>query len=196
MSQVLNLFPVPVYKGHIDPPEGLMETLDERFAKCKRGRWASESGLSTGQFGVFLHEEEPLIAKLIEMMQESVVNYWDEHLGYAPAQIKPTASWANKHTFNDFTGEHSHCSGRLGCHIASVYYLEKGEGGDIKMVDPLDYVRRLTPLHKDHGDAMISTPLDTRTGDFLLFPGWMRHRTRRATNKRIAISINYNGNLV
>ena len=196
MNQILNLFPVPVLKGHIDPPKGLFEAIAERLEDCHKGKWASETGKSTGEFSVFLHEEEPLVAQLIEMMMPDVLQYWDQSLGYAAAEVKATASWSNWHTYNDFTGEHSHCNGRLGCHIASVYYLEKDEGGDICLCDPLDYIRRLTPLQKDNGDAIIAEPVPTRTGDFLLFPGWIRHRTNRATNKRQAISINFNGNLV
>ena len=196
MSQTLNLFPVPVLKGHIDPPEGLFEALKTILEDCKKGKWASETGKSTGELGMFLHEEVPQVAELVGQMTESVIQYWDNDLGYAPAEIKPTASWSNWHTYNDFTGEHSHCNGRLGCHVASVYYLEKDEGGDICLCDPLDYVRRLTPLQKDNGDAIISEPVAARTGDFLLFPGWIRHKTNRATNKRQAISINFNGNLV
>ena len=196
MSQILNLFPVPVLRGHTDPPEGLFEAIAERLEDCHKGKWASETGKSTGEFNLFLHKEEPLVAQLIERMMPDVLQYWDTHLGYAPAEIRPTASWSNWHTYNDFTGEHSHCNGRLGCHIASVYYLQKDEGGDICLCDPLDYIRRLTPMQKDNGDAIISEPVPTRTGDFLLFPGWVRHKTNRATNKRQAISINFNGNLV
>ena len=196
MNQLLNLFPVPVLKGHIDPPEGLFEEIKIKLEDCKKGKSASETGKSTGELGMFLHEEVPQVAELVGQMTESVIEYWDKHLGYAPAEIKPTASWSNWHTYNDFTGEHSHCNGRLGCHVASVYYLEKDEGGDICLCDPLDYIRRLTPLKKDWGDAIIAEPVPTRTGDFLLFPGWIRHRTNRATNKRQAISINFNGNLV
>ena len=196
MSQILNLFPVPVLKGHIDPPEGLIEVLAEKYKQCNKAAWAKESNLSTGELGMFLHEESTLIEKLIESMMPSVKDYWDNHLGYAPADIRPTASWSNIHQEGDNTGEHSHCNGQLGCHIASVYYLEKGEGGDIQLCDPLDYIRRLTPLQDDHGDAIITETVPTRTGDFLLFPGWIRHRTEFATGQRQAISINFNGNLV
>ena len=196
MNQILNLFPVPVLKGHIDPPEGLFEAIAEKLEDCHKGKWASETGKSTGEFGMDLHLNVPQVSELIDLMLPSVVDYWDQHLLYAPAQIEPTSCWSNWHTYNDFTGEHSHCNGRLGCHIASVYYLQKDEGGDICLCDPLDYIRRLTPLQKDNGDAIIAEPVPTRTGDFLLFPGWIRHRTNRATNKRQAISINFNGNLV
>ena len=191
-----NLFSIPVWQGHIDPPEGLIEVLEERYKKCKRGEWASETGYSTGEFDLELHMTEPLVAGLIEDMMGSVCEYWDQHLKFAPAQIEPTACWSNIHQEGDNTGEHSHCNGKFGCHIASVYYLEKGEGGDIQLCDPLDYIRRLTPLQKDWGEGIISETVPTRTGDFLLFPGWIRHRTEFATGQRQAISINFNGNIV
>ncbi len=194
--QLHNLFPVPVLQGRIEPPLGLVEELTSMYKDCNRGVWASETGVSTGELGMALHQQSPLLEELIKSMMPSVIEYWDQYLGYAPAEIQPTASWSNLHARGDHTGEHSHCNGRLGCHIASVYYLEKGEGGDIELVDPLDYIRRLTPLQKDHGDAIMATPVETRTGDFLLFPGWLRHRTQPATWKRHAISINFNGNLV
>ena len=196
MHDILSLFSVPILQGHIDPPVGLVEELTSKYNNCNRGVWSSETGFSTGELGMFLHEESTLMESLIQSMMPSVTEYWDKHLGYAPADIIPTASWSNIHQEGDNTGEHSHCNGQLGCHIASVYYLEKGEGGDIQLCDPLDYIRRLTPLQDDHGDAIITETVPTRTGDFLLFPGWIRHRTEFATGQRQAISINFNGNLV
>jgi len=194
-STVHKLFYTPVYQGHIDPPEGLHEMLQEKYKQCHKAAWASESNLSTGELGMDLMKE-PLVAEVINVMMGAVIEYWDQHLHFAPAQIEPTSCWSNIHQKGDWTGEHSHSSGMFGCHIASVYYLEKGEGGDIQLCDPLDYIRRLTPLQEDHGDAIISETLPTRTGDFLLFPGWIRHRTEFATSRRQAISINFNGNIV
>ena len=197
MNQILNLFPVPVLKGHIDPPEGLMEQIQEVMGK-NRGAWASESGVSTGELGVHLHEEVPLMKDLLDGLIEHVIYYWDQGLKYAPANLHPLYSWCNFHEKGDFTGEHSHCSGILGSHIATVYYLEKGEGGDIRLCDPLDYIRRLTPIRSGGADEpeLISESVPARTGDFLLFPGWIRHRTEFATGKRKAISINWNGEII
>ena len=195
MSQILNLFPVPVLKGHIDPPEGMHEMLQEKYKECNKAAWGGESNLSTGELGMDLMIE-PLVAGLIENMMGSVIEYWDQHLHFARAQIKPTSCWSNIHQKGDWTGEHSHTSGQYGCHIASVYYLEKGEGGDIQLCDPLDYIRRLTPLDKDWREPLISETVPTKTGDFLLFPGWIRHRTEFATGQRQAISINFNGDIV
>jgi len=196
MNQILNLFPVPVLKGHIDPPDNIYEEIGELYKKTSKRKFGLETGRSTGEFGLNLFDHSPAVRVLISLMEEHVMDYWEHNLYYGHAEFQPTAAWSNIHEVGDWTGEHSHCNGRLGCHVASVYYLEKGEGGDISICDPLDYIRRLTPLRKDNGDVIIAEPVPTRTGDFLLFPGWVRHRTSPATGQRQAISINWNGNLV
>ena len=51
----------------------------------------------------------------------------------------------------------------------------------------------MTPLAGEQGDMLMSESIPSKTGDFFLFPGWMRHRTSPTKNKRIAISINFRG---
>ena len=82
MNQILNLFPVPVLKGHIDPPEGLFEAIAEKLEDCHKGKWASETGKSTGELGMDLHETVPEVAELIDLMLPTVVDYWYQHLLY------------------------------------------------------------------------------------------------------------------
>ena len=41
-------------KGHIDPPEGLFEAIAEKLEDCHKGKWARETGKSTGEFGMDL----------------------------------------------------------------------------------------------------------------------------------------------
>ena len=73
MNQILNLFPVPVLKGHIDPPEGLVEALAEKYEQCSKGEWALESGLSTGELGMNLHQNVPQVAYLVEQMHNCLL---------------------------------------------------------------------------------------------------------------------------
>ena len=49
-----NLFPIPVWQGHLDPPEGLHEMLQEKYKQCNKAVWALESNLSTGELGMDL----------------------------------------------------------------------------------------------------------------------------------------------
>ena len=186
----MNLFSIPVYKGHLDEDFN----IPDLWSGLSKGVWSGETGYSTAQSDLRLWDSFPEVGDLIEGLFPHVLKYW-ETLGYTPARIEPTASWANWHEVGDQTHEHAHCDGTRQTHVASVYYMEKQEGGDIELINPLDYLHRFTPLAKDHGDMLMSESISCGTGDFLLFPGWMRHRTQPATSNRKAISINFNGYL-
>lgn len=190
------MFDIPVRKGfvtgHAQQISDLWNLLGEIWNDCERGVWSGESGRSTGQQLLDLHDY-PEMEWVIQQMMPEVINYWDNDLKYAPTNIQPVASWSNLHEDGDFTAEHSHSDGLRQAHVASVFYLKKAEGGDIEFCDPLDYVKRLTPLARSAEDAILSESMPCTTGDFLLFPGWLRHRTQPAIGKRVAISINFNG---
>ena len=156
--------------------------------------WAGETGKSTGQKDLFLHERTEM-NWIINAMYPHVLKYWDQNLKYNPTKIIPVSSWANLHEDGDNTNEHSHSDGMNQAHVASVFYLEKEQGGDIEFCNPLDYIHRLTPRAIGLGDKILSETVACSTGDFLLFPGWLRHRTTPANGRRIAISINFNGML-
>ena len=190
MHQLQNLFQVPVYKGHLEQDF----KIPDLWSGLSKNVWSGESGFSTAQCDLQLHDSSVEVCDIIEALFPHVIEYWNT-LGYAPAQIRPTASWANWHEAGDHTSEHSHCDGTRQTHIASVYYIEKGEGGDIELINPLDYIHRLTPLAGEQGDMLMSESIKCVSGDFLLFPGWLRHRTQITQSPRKALSINFNGYL-
>ena len=184
-----DLFPIRIFHGHLSQDFGIPDTL---WDGCAEGVWSGETGQSTGQFDVLLHDREDSVRNLIDALFPSVLNYW-ETLGYAPSNIVPTASWANYHQAGDYTKEHSHSDGHRQAHVVAVYYIEKCDGGDIEFANPLDYIHRLTPLAGEIGDMLMSESVETETGDFILFPGWLRHRTQPTPTPRKAISINFTG---
>lgn len=199
MSGAIQLFSVPVYKGSITGTEDNIkqtwDLLNSIWEDCEEGVWSGETGKSTGQKDLMLHQR-PEIEWLIASMFPSVIDYWDNYLGYAPGRIDVTSSWANLHYDNDCTLEHSHSDGVRQAHVASVFYLKKQQGGDIVFSDPLDYIRRLTPIANPAGDAILGKQVECLTGDFLLFPGWLRHKTLPANGKRVAISVNFYGRVL
>ena len=189
----MNLFSIPVYKGHLDQSFN----IPDLWSGLSKGVWSGETGYTTAQSDLMLWESVPEVEDLIGAMFPYVAKYWDEQLGYDKCELRPSSAWANWHEPGDFTAEHSHAAGARQTHVASVFYMEKQEGGDIELINPLDYIHRLTPLSLDRspGDMLMSESISCVTGDFLLFPGWMRHRTQPATTTRKAISINFNGYL-
>jgi|TARA_B100000035_G_scaffold15313_1_gene12464 uncharacterized protein (TIGR02466 family) len=191
------MFDIPIKKGFISGTareiQLTWDILRDIWDSCEKGAWSGETGVSTGEQILDLHVYKEF-DWIVGQMIPHVIEYWDKDLGYCPAHIQPVASWANLHIDGDFTQEHSHSAGIRQAHVASVFYLKKGEGGDIEFCDPLDHIRRFTPLAKSVDDAILSQSMPCTTGDFLLFPGWLRHRTQPAIGKRVAISINFNGN--
>lgn len=195
----MDLFSIPVHKASLTGTEkeikDTWDLLNDIWDECSPGQFSGETGKSTAEKTMYLHEC-PEMQWIIDQMMPSVIEYWDKQLNFMPAAIAPTHSWANLHNDGDYTKEHSHSAGPRQAHVASVFYLKKQEGGDIEFCNPLDYIHRLTPLRDPVDDAILSHKVDCLTGDFLLFPGWLRHRTSPANGKRVAISVNYYGRVL
>ena len=189
---LIDLFPIQIFHGNLSQDFNIPMNL---WDGCHEGVWSGETGQSTGEVDVLLHDREDSVRNLIDALFPSVLNYW-ETLGYAPSNIVPTASWANYHQAGDYTKEHSHSDGHRQTHVGSVYYIDKQQGGDLEFANPLDYVHRLTPRGGEIGDMLMSESVETETGDFILFPGWLRHRTQPTPTPRKAISINFTGFIV
>lgn len=96
------------------------------------------------------------------------------------------------------TKEHSHNGGAAGVHIASVYYYKKNkDNSDLEFVDPLDYIKRMTPIGGKMDDQLLGKTVPTDQYDFLMFPSWVRHRVspNPVDDARIAISVNWVGGI-
>ena len=129
-------------------------------------------------------------------MMPFVYEYWNS-LDYIPANITVQSCWANLHYSNDVTEEHSHCDGFRGANILSgVYYLRKPTEANIRFINPLEYILRMTPYNTMQGIKSISTEVECSEGDFLVWPSWLKHRVEPSEydGERIAISFNFSGN--
>lgn len=199
-----NIFPIKVFKTKIIPDQEQYNSFDnlltEMFSKADDSVWALETGRSTGQHNLYLHTE-PAAAWLMEKAFAHVCNFW-ESLGYRRgANIRITSSWANLHKFGQVTGEHSHYGGAIRAHISAVYYFKKPlNSGNIEFVDPLEYIRKMEPIHEyseytPEGIAHMYTPVESEQFDLVLFPSWLKHRTQpsQSYDDRVAVSINFLG---
>lgn len=192
---MVNLFAVQIYKAHIDlKDDTLYDQLKELFADTNKNNWPGESGFSTGEKSVELWEHVNLEC-LFESMMPHIHEYWQQ-LNYFSADIHLRGCWANLHTSEDTTDEHSHRDGFYGSNILSgVYYLRKPKGANIRFVNPMEYMLRMTPYINMEGIKSMSTEVECDEGDFLLWPSWLKHRVDpcKHTGERIAISFNLGG---
>ena len=103
----------------------------------------------------------------------------------------PTDSWINEHPTGAWTDEHNH----RGSDFVVVYYIQVPQNsGTIMFRDPLEY-----HWGKAHGtnnrgiDEMWYPVGPVKTGDIILFPGWLYHKTERNLNaeSRFVMSTNF-----
>jgi uncharacterized protein (TIGR02466 family) len=103
----------------------------------------------------------------------------------------PVASWINRHDTGAWTSEHNH----RGCSWSCAYYLNVPENSGRFMVrDPMEYHWGNSKSYDLRGgidDAWY--PVEVKTGDLILFPPWLWHKTEKnnSSESRYVMSINY-----
>lgn len=105
----------------------------------------------------------------------------------------PIDSWINEHPKGAWTDEHNH----RGAAFTIVYYLKVPEnGGTLLVRDPLEYHWGNSHGTEQRGsDNQIWCSVGpVKTGDILLFPGWLYHKTERneSEESRFVMSTNFN----
>jgi uncharacterized protein (TIGR02466 family) len=200
----LNLFPILVQKYKIEPSQEEYQVFDTYlnalFNRATEDAWALETGKSTGEYNLFLHER-PESQWLMPKVFECVYHYWSALHYRTGAKIECTSAWANSHKFGQVTGEHSHCGGAVRAHISAAYYFKKPAlSGNIEFVDPLEYIHKMTPIHEYSeytpvGISHMYTEVDASQFELVLFPSWLKHRTQtsQTNDERVCVSMNFIG---
>ena len=83
-------------------------------------------------------------------------------------------SWVNVHNKTGITTEHHHSAVTI---VAAAYLQLPENGGFIQFRDPMEYQKGFSPLHDPDNNVSWKT-IEAKTGDVILFPGWLRHRTQ------------------
>jgi uncharacterized protein (TIGR02466 family) len=113
---------------------------------------------------------------------------WGMHKSF---KFDVSNSWVNLHNKTGVTVEHHHS----GVTIVAATYLQIPEnGGFIQFKDPLEYQKGFSPLVDPDNDISWKT-IPVKTGDVVLFPGWMRHRTQenKSNEQRWVLTTNIIG---
>ena len=146
--------------------ENLIDTtprqVDIEEGDGKSSVYNSKTPHTMKEFEGFYNWLEPIIEHVI-------VNEW----GYTPdLKYGPVQSWVNVHNKGAVTVEHNHGAGIM----AITTYLNLPEGGGyIEYKDPLEYQKGFH--HRKELDWKWKE-LKAQTGDVLMFPGWLLHRTQ------------------
>jgi uncharacterized protein (TIGR02466 family) len=152
------------------------------------GGWHSENNL---------HERsESCFRQLVEMVEQ---NAWRlstfllqrANKSYPPLKVK-LSMWAMVMRQGDYTKPHTHSN----AHWAVVYYPDVGDvgvsqhknSGDISFIDPRLAYLPIPGIDAETGEFQV----EPKTGQMLIFPGWLTHYVHlySGTKPRISIACN------
>ncbi len=118
----------------------------------------------------------------VDPISLKIWNHWGYPLNHDRVL---SGSWVNRHPHGAWTDEHQH--GMIPMVI--VFYLDNPEnGGNLEVANPLFY--HWSGTIKTAGFEWVEVPVTT--GDVIIFPGWLNHRTQKnkSDKDRIVMSIN------
>jgi uncharacterized protein (TIGR02466 family) len=194
---IINLFSLPIYKVNIldqIDTNSLEEKLQFEFSRSSPdiSDLEKNGGVSTYNTNCNLQLEE--YAKTISnIVLQHARLYW-KVLDVDP-RLEPRIDqcWSNIHYNNSITIEHSHSLYPI---VATLYVKAEKNSGNLVLINPMEY----SLTHIPYGvpiENKTETSIKVSTGDLVLFPGWIRHKTTEnlSNQSRIVLSfnINYNG---
>lgn len=126
-------------------------------------------------------EFRPLFQRMNPMVTEAMKGW-----KFSMPNLGIGSSWFNVHNRGGWTDEHQH----RGTAMACVIYLSVPEGsGNLQVRDPLEY--HWSSFSTIHETAWTTIPV--KTGDVLLLPPWLYHRTEKneTDEPRYILSLNF-----
>jgi len=174
------------------------QSLQEHVGKLienTRDNWATGSALETGSAisTAYNQHQAPhhweILEEFLLWLQPKLIEI-QSHWGYPNGMPSPIRSWVNVHKKGGATREHYHNGTSL---VVSCYLKCNPGTGNFEYRDPLEYHRWGTP-----GEPQLNlwNEVEVRTGDILVFPGWLKHRTQAnlIDDDRVCMTINYDTN--
>ncbi len=189
---IINLFSLPIYKVNIleqIDTSILEEKLQEEFSQSSNDVSGLEKngGISTYTTNCNLHLED-YAKNISEIILQHCRLYW-KILDVDP-RLEPRIDqcWSNIHYNNSLTLEHSHSLYPI---VGTLYVKAEKNAGNLVLINPMEY--GLT--HIPYGvpiENKTETSIKVSTGDLILFPGWVRHKTEEnsSNSPRIVMSFN------
>lgn len=194
---IIDLFSIPIYKTNLldQIDVNLIEkSLQVEFSKSsnKESLLETNGGISTYTTNCKLHLEN-FSQKLSSLVLDHCRFYWkildiDQRL-----EPKIDQCWANVHKDRSMTLEHSHSLYPI---VATFYVKAEPNAGNLVLKNPMEYGLTHIPYSVPI-EQKIESNIKIKTGDLILFPGWIRHKTQEnySYTDRIVMSFNiiYNG---
>lgn len=190
----LDLFAVKIYKTkynnvqHIK--DNLFPKLTELFEKTKDNNVESmyDGTLCTYNTNALL-QAYPETQDMIDFAEEHARVYWEQLKYSSLLEPKVIQVWANETPHSGWVRSHLHGSMPL---TGVLYVNASKEMGNLVIENPLDAILSSQPMDYK-AQELLHYEVEVESGDFVMFPGWIRHHVKPNTTneKRLILGVNF-----
>lgn len=188
--ETLNIFPTPFYIASLEDKH-FASVQTELVPYCEtqqfsyKEQWGKTHLLSNTTFtDNFLGSDN--FQKTKTVIYQHILNYLRSYFpGAANKPFAIVSSWIAKYQEGDYARIHNH--GR--CDISGAYYIKAEKTHPSFFVESPTDVQNASALH---GNLPSTMHIQTRTGQLMLFPSYLRHgvATNETEETRLCLSFN------
>lgn len=192
----MKLFPLEIhkttYKENLNQIAELLQRHMNHYEDIKKNNQGSMRGNGICSYVQKrdLHHDEEFIP-VVNFILEQTSIYWKK-IGYAE-KYKPIIKemWFNVYKEQSYIDIHNHAPIVTTC---SFYIQKDSNDGNIVFENPLATLLKHQPYYisKENYHTLFEQEIDTKSGDLILFPGWLNHKTLPNTSKKDRIMIGAN----
>jgi uncharacterized protein (TIGR02466 family) len=195
MGQCVELFPLKVYKDFYSKAyelkESLFTKLDSVFSDTvdNNNVFMKQGTLCSYNLNSYLHKDFPNETKeVVEFVEAAAREYWRECQYHSELTPYVFQMWANTTPQGGYVEPHLH--GNMP--FTAVLYVDASpEQGNIIIENPLDTVLMTQPISPTVKYPM-GQEIEVRTGDLIIFPGYLKHRVLSNTTDRDRLVLGFN----
>ena len=188
MTEVVNLFPTPVFKTQLNYPVDKIEILCQQerlknpkgFIKSNLGGWHSDN---------IVYPDSPF-SFLLDI--ETICQEFAKNALMIKNQMTMVNAWININQKGNSNKEHAH----PGCVLSGVYYVKTPEEcGNIEFLHPGIDLMAFALSGVETNYNVYNSPkwwLPSKANTLYIFPSWIKHSVQPNNSDEERISISFN----
>jgi len=195
---IKNIFPVQIYKtSNVNLAQSVLKKLKPKLdtvwdqSEIRNQGSMRAGGLCSYDTVRDLHTWHETL-EFCDFLKHHVELFWKELDYHSKPYIK--SMWANKYVSGSWIEAHNHIPAVLS---ASFYLQQSNKSGKLIFENPQDAVLKHQPfstIAKGNYCNLFDHELEIQTGDLVIWPGWLSHKTLPNNDQidRIMIGTNIN----
>lgn len=196
MSNTIDLFPLKIYKTRYERAAEFKETVFSKIdyawepADNDNQYFMRDGTLCTYNVEADISRKFPEETKdFIDFATNAAKEYWQELNYFKGLEPYIIDVWANKTPKGGWVESHLHLSTPL---TATLYIDASPEQGNVIFEHPSDALLASQPIDYEKR-YQFEHEVQVQTGDFIIFPGYLKHRVKRNTvdRPRLVFGLSY-----